>query len=130
MFNTRAVENPALDQARREVLAVYEKYGFVGAFEIISPEEAAFAYPITADWSAIKKDVATPMGLQLQARRGDPRQHELLENAAHTLCQLMDFGAQTYKWCGDMVKLLQQSGLQIEHTPFGGNRLGDIQGLD
>ena len=125
MFNSRAVDNPDLDAARKDILAVYEKYGFVGAFEIISPDEAAFAYPVTAEWSAIQT-----LGFRLRARQDDPRQHELLTGAAHTLCQLMDFGAMTYKWSGDLIKILQQSGLEIEHTPFGGQSLGDIRSID
>ncbi|MGI9306119.1 MAG: hypothetical protein ACR2P5_02320 [Gammaproteobacteria bacterium] len=130
MQNNRPVENPKLEAARREIFQIYKKYDFAGAFEVISEDEAAFGYPIAASWSAIRPDPQAPLGIRLKAKSSVSGDHERLEGAAHTMCQLMDFGAQTYKWMGDLVKILQREGIVIEHTPFGGDSIDDITGID
>ena len=128
-MNNRPVDNPDIASARKEILAVYERYGLAGGFSIIDANEFAYGYVLATDWSAVNRDAKAPMGLRITAKvseLGQEKAHELLEGAAHTFCSLSDFGAQTFAWGNQLVDLLRESGLEIEHTPYGGQKLGKI----
>jgi hypothetical protein len=117
--NNRAVEDPRLQKALDEAVAVFGRYGFAGAVILISPAEAAFAYRLHAPWSAFRFDNTTPLGWYLRAverETGRDETRRRVEGAAHTICQLSDFGEQ----------MLRRAGIQFDHTSFGGNPLSHL----
>lgn len=129
MQNERPLDDPRLEEARRKIMAVYEEYGIAGVACVIGPEEWGFAYQVHAPWSACQFDPTTPLLFRIRAKTaevGHERVHQLLEAAAHTFCALGDFGAMTSKWAGDLIRILQRQGIEIEHTSFGGGPIGEI----
>lgn len=128
-MNNRSVEDDRLQRALDECKRVFAKYGFAGCAMVISPEEAAFFYAMHAPWSAIRYDPDTPLGWRIRAslaEDGREGRHARLEGAAHTVCQLSDFGSQTQDWMEQIKAMLRETGLEIEHSPFGGQPLPSI----
>lgn len=134
MINDRPINNKKLQRALNEVKAVMAKHGFAGACMLVSADEAAFTYAMHAPWSAIRPDPTTPLGFRIKASveaDGIEGRHQKLEAAAHTICQLADFGEQTTAWMEDIRLVLRRTGLEIKHTPFGGQPLPHLfDGLD
>jgi hypothetical protein len=128
-MNNRPVDSPKLQKAMDEVKAVFARYGYAGCAMVISAEEAVFCYAMHAPWSAIRFDPDTPLGWRIRtslAEDGGEGRHARLEGAAHTICQLSDFGAQTMDWMEQIKAMLRDTGLEIEHTPFGGKPLPSL----
>jgi hypothetical protein len=126
MFNERTIEDPRLQAALDEVLAVYRKYDLAGACMLVNEEEAAFAYPIYTTWNAVVEDDSTPMGFRIrvkEAEQGPTRAQALMLGTVHLFCQLKDFGAQTQLWMQDLLRMLRKSGIQYTHRPFNGQKL-------
>ena len=130
MYNIRPLDDQRTEEARQRIAAIYREYDLAGAFMIINPNEAGFLYSLPTTWSAFQDDHAGPLGIRIKAKSseiGHDRSHALLEGAAHTLCQLVDFGLQTTKWCSDLLSLMRRQGLEIEHTPWNGAELPTIE---
>jgi len=128
-MNNRPVEDPRLQKALDEVKMVFARYGMAGAAMVIGPDEAAFVYAMHAPWSAIRYDPDTPLGWRIRASLGEDGKegrHARLEGAAHTVCQLSDFGSMTQDWMEQIKVMLRETGLEIEHTPFGGQPLPSL----
>lgn len=103
-----------------------ENAGFAGAVMVVGQEEAAFCYVLHAPWSAIRRDTTAELGFRIRAsvqEDGLQGRHDRLTGAAHTICQLSDFGGQSMIWMEQLKDMLRESGLEIEHTPFGGQPL-------
>jgi hypothetical protein len=49
-----------------------------------------------------------------------------VEGALHTICQLSDFGQQTFKWMEQLKDMLRTAGIKFDHVSFGGQQLPDI----
>jgi hypothetical protein len=129
MFNERPIDDPNLQAGLDEVKAVMARRGLAGACMLVAPNEAAYTYGMHASWSAIQPDAMTPLGFRIRASKeadGIEGRHAKLEGAAHTVCQLADFGAMTMDWMEQLKMILRKSGLEIEHTPFGGRPLPSI----
>ena len=129
MFNDRPIDDGNLQAGLDEVKAIMKRRGLAGACMLVAPNEAAHTYGMHAPWSAIQPDVMTPLGFRIKASKeadGIEGRHAKLEGAAHTICQLSDFGAQTMDWMEQLKAILRQTGLEIEHTPFGGRPLSSI----
>lgn len=132
MYNNRPIDDPRLAQALAEVAAVYRKYDLAGAAMLVNEEEAAYVYPLYTTWNAIIEDDDQPMGLRLRvktAEQGADRAQQLAAGTAHLFCQLKDFGAQTQLWMTDWLHILKQAGIVIRHTPFNGQQLPRIKGM-
>ena len=129
MFNDRPIDDPNLQAALNEVKAVMAKYGLAGACALVAPNEWAYTYVMHAPLSAIQPDAATPLGIRIRssvAEHGIEGRHSRLEGAAHTVCALSDFGAQTMDWMEQLKMMLRRAGLEFDHTPFGGELLPSI----
>lgn len=129
MFNDRPIKDPKMQEALDLVKAVMAAYGLAGACMLVGPKEAAFTYKMDAPWSACQPDPGTPLGFRIRtsiAEHGREGRHSRLEGAAHTFCTLSDFGSQTMDWMEQLKMILRKSGLEIEHTPFGGKPLPGI----
>ena len=129
MINDRPIDDPALQRALNAVKATMAKHGFAGAVMLVAPEEAAFAYVMHAPWSAIVQDRETPLGFRIRAKSaedGKELTHRRVEGAAHTICQLSDFGAQTMDWMEQLKSLLRQAGVEFDHSPFNGRPLPSL----
>lgn len=130
MFNERPIDDPNLQAALDEVKAVMAKHGLAGACILVAPQEAAYTYGIHAPWSAIQPDATTPLGFRIRASvkaDGIEGRDAKIEGAAHTICQLSDFGAQTMDWMEQLKLILRQAGIEFDHTPFGGRPLPSIR---
>jgi len=126
MFNDRPIEDPHLQAALNEVLAIYRRYDLAGAVMLVSEDEAAFAYPIYTTWNIVVEDETIPLGFRFrlkEAEQGTERATALALGTGHLLHQLKDFGAQTQLWMGDLLRLLKQAGMSFTHVPFGGRKL-------
>jgi hypothetical protein len=127
MFNDRPIEDPRLQAALDEVQAIYRRYDLAGAVMLVSEDDAAFAYPLYTTWNAVIEDpTVQPLGFRFrvkQAEQGVERAQALMLGTAHMLCQLHDFGVQTRIWMGDLLSMLRQAGIRIQHTPFNGRKL-------
>ncbi len=126
MFNDRPIEDPRLQAALNEVQAIYRRYDLAGAVMLISADEAAFCYPVSTTWNAVLADETVPLGFRIrvqEAEIGAARAQALMLGTAHMLCQLHDFGVQTRMWMGDLLRMLRQAGIRIQHTPFNGRTL-------
>ncbi len=129
MFNDRPIEDPNLAAGLSEIRQVMQRRGLAGAAMVVSTTESAYTYGMHAPWSAIQPDANTPLGFRIRssiAEHGREGRHSRLEGAAHAVCALCDFGYQTASHMEDLIKILQQSGLEIEHTPYGGKPLPHI----
>lgn len=129
MFNDRPIDDPNLQAALDEVKAVMRKYGLAGACALVAEGEWAYTYGMHAPWSAIQPDAGTPLGFRIRssvAEHGLEGRHTRLEGAAHTVCVLSDFGAQTMEWMEQLKMMLRRAGLEFDHTPFGGKPLPSI----
>ncbi len=125
MKNDRPVENPELQSALDEVKEVFARHGFAGAVMMVAPQESAFFYAMHAPWSAIQPDNTTNLGFRIRAiaaEHGPKLAHRRIEGAMHTICSLHDFGSQTVMWMTDLENTMRRSGIDFEHTPFGGKR--------
>jgi hypothetical protein len=132
-MNNRPIDNPKLQRALNEVKQVFARYGLAGTCMLVSEDEAAFTYAMHAPWSAIRYDATTPLGWRLRAKSqedGPALTHKRIEGAAHTVCQLADFGAQTMDWMEQVKTLMRQAGIDFDHTPFGGQPLPSISGVN
>lgn len=129
MKNDRPIDDPKLQRALNSIRATMESCGFAGAVMLVAREEAAFTYVMHAPWSAIRRDLATPLGFRIRTsleEDGRAGRHARLEGAAHTICTLSDFGAQTMDWMEQLKLALRRTGLDFEHTPFNGNPLPSL----
>ena len=129
MMNDRPIDDPNLQLALDEIRATMLRHGFAGAVIVVAPQEAAYTYVMHAPWSAIRPDPGSPLGWRVRAsvqEDGAEGRHERLEGAAHTICQLSDFGAQTMDWMEQLKVMLRRSGLEIEHNPFGGKPIPSL----
>lgn len=130
MMNDRPIEDANLRAALLEVQKLLRRRGLAGALMIVAERETAFAYAMSAPWSAIKPDPDTPLGFRIRAKSADEGKEvaeRRLEGALHTICQIRDFGEQTMAWMEELQVILRQAGIDFVHTPFGGNpvpRLG------
>ena len=132
MFNDRPIDDPRLQAALEEVLAVYRKYDLAGACMLVNEEEAAFAYPIYTTWNMVVEDDTVPLGFRFrvkQAEQGAERAHALVLGTVHLLCQLKDFGAQTQLWMQDLLRMLRKNGIDYTHRPFNGRTLPRLRDL-
>lgn len=126
MINDRPIEDANLQAGLDEVREIMRRRGLAGACMLVSAGEAAFTYAMHAPWSAIRPDPHVPLGFRIRAnsaRDGAKATHQLLEGAAHTICQLSDFGEQTTAWMEDLKLALRRAGVEFDHTPFGGRPL-------
>jgi hypothetical protein len=124
--NNRPINDHKLQQALNAVQATMAKYGFAGAVMLVAEEEAAFGYVMNAPWSAIRPDADNPLGFRIRANSaedGAALTRKRVEGAVHTLCQLSDFGSQTMDWMEQAKAMLRSSGIDFDHTPFGGKPL-------
>ena len=129
MFNDRPIDDANLQAGLDEVKAVMARRGLAGACMLVAENEAAFTYGMHAPWSAIRPDPKTPMGFRIRASLeadGEEGRHRKLEGAAHTICQIADFGSMTQDWMEQLKAMLRKTGLEIEHVPFGGRPLPSI----
>lgn len=97
---------------------------------LVAEEEAAFSYKLHARWSAFRRDDATPLGWRLRIKEAEINKREAkrrAEGAAHTACQLSDFGAATMDWCEQIKFLLRKAGIDFDHVPFNGRPLPSIE---
>jgi hypothetical protein len=132
MFNDRKIEDPALKVALDEVQRLMTRRGYAGAVMIVGEREAAFGYVMAAPWSAIRAAPGTPMGFRItakQAELGAALAASRMEGAAHTICQLQDFGQQTASMMADLLNLLKGAGITVEHTPFNGQPMPRISAI-
>ncbi len=123
MNNDRPINDPNLQEALDAIRTTMEMYDLAGTVMLVAPLEAAFTYKMDATWSACRAAPGTPMGfrlLALPAVDGHEVTHKRLEGAVHTICQISDFGYQTQSWMTDLKNMLRASGLEFDHTPFGG----------
>jgi len=128
-MNDRPIEDPRVQKALDEIKMVFARYGMAGAAMVIGPDEAAYCYAMHAPWSAIRYDPDTPLGWRIRAslaEDGSEGRHARLEGAAHTVCQLSDFGSQTQDWMEQIKVMMRETGLDIEHTPFNGQPLPSL----
>jgi hypothetical protein len=128
-FNTRPIDDPRLQRALDECKKVFARYGMAGCAMVISEDEAAFFYAMHAPWSAIRFDPSTPLGWRIRAiaaEDGKEKAQARVEGAAHTVCQLADFGAQTMDWMEQVKAGLRNAGIDFDHTSFGGQPLPSI----
>lgn len=128
MENDRRIDNPQLQAALNEVRATIVKYGFAGAVMLVAPNEGAYAYVLHAPWSAIDAD-ENSLAIHIRAnldQHGPLGRQRRLAGAAHTVCQLADFGTQTAALMEQIKALLTQAGLRIDHTPFGGKGIPSL----
>ncbi len=103
-----------------------ERYDLPGAVMLVAEGEAAFSYKMDAPWSAFRKDRATPLGWRIRIKEAEIGKREAerrAEGAAHTACQLSDFGAQTMDWMEQVKSLMRKAGIDFDHTPFNGRPL-------
>jgi len=125
-MNDRPIEGARLQKALDECKAVFARYGMAGAVSMISEDEAAFFYAMHAPWSGIRFDPSTPLGWRIRIKQdeiGRAEAERRATGAAHTICQLADFGAMTMDWMEQAKLMLRQAGLDFDHTPFGGKPL-------
>ena len=128
--NNRPIDDPKLQRALNECAAVFRRHGYAGAVMIISPDEAAFHYAMTAPWSAIRPDPSTQLGWRLRAKSredGADVTHRRLEGALHTICQLADFGEQTTVWMEQIKAMVRRAGVEFDHVSFNGKPLPSIE---
>jgi hypothetical protein len=129
MINDRPINDPALQKALGEIQRTMRRYGFAGACVLIGREEAAFTYKLDAPWSGIRGDAFAPLGFRIRinsAEDGPKVAREQAEGAAHTVCQLSDFGSQTMDWMEQLKLMLREAGINFDHNPFGGQPPGPI----
>jgi hypothetical protein len=129
MFNMRPIDDPNLQAALDEVKLVMARHGLAGACMLVAAEEGAFTYNLVTDWSAFRRDDAAPMGFRLRANsraEGKKETERRIEGAAHTVCQLSDFGSQTQDWMEQLKAIMRQAGIDFEHRPFNGAPLPSI----
>ena len=130
MINDRLIEDPRVQAALDEVLAIYRRYDLAGAVMLVSEQEAAFAYPLYTTWNAIVEDATVhPLGFRIRVNQdalGKDRARALALGTAHLFCNLKDFGAQTHLWMGDLLALVKKAGWDIVHRPFNGRTLPRI----
>jgi hypothetical protein len=126
MINDRPIDDPKLQRALNQIQQIMERHGLAGACMLVSAHEAAFTYKLHAPWSAARRDGNTSLGFRIRANSsedGKERTERRVEGCVHTLCQLSDFGQQTVMWMEDLKLMLRQSGIDFDHTPFGGKPL-------
>lgn len=128
MQNDRPVTSSYIAQCRRDMLALLEHYGLAGAVCVIDDQEWGYGYHLPATWNAFAEDASVePTGLRIRATKsaelGDERANKLLTGTAHTLCSLKDFAHQTHVWMNDLLGMLRQRGIRVDHVPFGGEKL-------
>lgn len=129
MQNDRPIQNAALQAAIDEVKEILHQYGFAGACMLISADEAAFVYGMHAPWSAIRSAPETELGWRFRAKTkedGRAVTQDRVEAALHTICQLSDFGVQTFSYMEDLKKLMRGYGINFDHVSFGGEPLQRI----
>jgi hypothetical protein len=133
MFNDRPIEDASLKEALDLIVHTINYYDLAGGVFLVKGAEWCYGYQMPATWNAHIDDPSTPMGFRIRAREaelGRDRAGELLLGSAQVLTSMQDFGNQTRLWAGDMIKLLRKAGLHIDHTPFNGQRLPRLEGLD
>ena len=133
MFNDRPIRSAQLREALDLIGSTINYYDIAGGAFLVYKDEWCYGYQMPATWNAHIEDKATPMGFRIRAREdelGRDRAGELLLGSAQVLTSMQDFGNQTRLWAGDMIKLLRKAGLHIDHTPFGGQRLPRLEGID
>jgi hypothetical protein len=129
MRNDRPIDNPNLRAALREIQKIVDRRGLACAVMLVAPQESAFSYKMDAPWSAIMTDPTTDSGFRMRAdtaELGAQQAHKKIEGAAHTICSMLDFGSQTEMWMEDLLGLLQSAGVEVHHTPFGGEPLARL----
>ncbi len=129
MHNDRPINDPNLQRALNSIRATMAKYDLAGAVMLVSPDEAAYTYKVDATWSACQADPSLPLGFRIRAISevdGKEVAFNRIEGAAHTICQLSDFGAQTMDWMEQLKAMLRRYGIEFDHTPFGGQPLPSI----
>jgi hypothetical protein len=127
--NDRPIDNPDLQRALNAIQGIMRRYDLAGAVMLVAPEEVAFAYKMDATWSAIRPEPGSPLGFRIRAKSaedGATVTRQRVEGAAHTICQLSDFGAQTMGWMEQLKAMLRSAGIEFDHTPFGGKPLPSI----
>jgi hypothetical protein len=139
-LNSRPLQDPTTQEALNLIAQVYRYYDLAGGVAVVNAQEWGYGYVWQATWNACvedpdlpARDGLMPLGFRIRAREADlgrARAQELLTGTAFTLTSLKDFGTQTRIWAEDLIRLLRQHGLRIAYTPFGGQRLPRIQGLD
>ena len=133
MFNDRPIEDEKLEQALELVQMIAAEYDLTACVMLQTEKESAWFYKLDAKWSAITKDAKMPLGFRITAKSnlmGKRHAHRILTAAASTIYGFRDFGAMTYKWMSDLAILLKQRGIEVEHTPFEGMELGDIEAIE
>ena len=140
MQNERPIDDPRMQEALGLIAEVYRLYDLAGGAYVVNPKEMAFHYAIYTTWNAVVEDDDLPqqpgmqtLGFRIRARQeelGAARAKELLAGTAWMLGAMKDFGMQCTQWATDMMRLLRQAGIHIEHTPFGGQRLPHIGSMD
>jgi hypothetical protein len=129
MINDRKIEDPNILGALNDISRVLERRGLAGAVMVVGEDEAAFRYKLTAPWSGFRPDPSVPLGFRLrivEKELGRALAQKRAEGAAHTVCQLADFGQQTQDWMEQLKLALRQHGLEFDHTPFGGQPLVSV----
>ena len=129
-----------MQEALGVIAEVYRMYDLAGGAYVVNAKEMAFHYAIYTTWNAVVEDDNLPqepgmqtLGFRIRAKSADlghERAQELLEGTAWMLGAMKNFGMQCTQWATDMMRMLRKAGLHIEYTPFGGQKLPHIGGMD
>ena len=140
MQNDRPIEDPRMQDALQVIAEVYRLYDLAGAAYVVNAKEMAFHYAIYTTWNAVVEDDNLPqqdgrqtLGFRIRAKQeelGTERARELLEGTAWMLGAMKNFGLQCTQWATDMMRMMRKAGIHIDYTPFGGQKLPHIEGMD
>ncbi len=131
MFNDRPVDDPYTRQALQEIADVYRRYDLAGGFILVNQQEWAYGYELDTTWNGVIPDKSLALGFRLRIKTadlGEALAQERAEGTAHLFCAMVDFATQTRVWFRDLLQLLRQGGMRIQHTPFNGHPLPRLRG--
>lgn len=130
MMNDRPLNNADIQHVLNEFQRLCRTYDLVGACTVIDAKESGFTYALYTTWNGIALDATVqPLGFRIRIKtdeQGPERAHQLAAGTAWTFGALMDFGTQTRQWGRDLMQMLRQAGMRIDHRPFGGTILPHI----
>lgn len=139
-MNQRPLSDPKTQEALNLIAEIFAYYDLAGGVCVVNRDEWGYGYSFPATWNACVTDAdlpaqdgMVPLGFRIRAREaelGSDRAKELLLGTAHTVASLKDFGTQTKLWAEDLMRVLRKQGMRIEYTPFNGQRLPRITGMD
>lgn len=133
MQNDRPIEDPRMQEALAIIAEVYRQYDLAGGAYVVNEKEMAFTYALYTTWNAVVEDPTLPLGFRIrtnQEEMGVDRARALLEGTAWMMGAMKNFGMQCTQWANDLMRMMRQAGIHIDHTPFGGQKLPHIAGID